>query len=105
MDDDAEIFRALAPLLRVRPELKEICQFGAQWASEHAAGEGAWAPFHIVTLGACLLDVGNRTGILLRTGDAVVLPHAGPHIVRALPTAGGPPTPTFTKPRFGNIQP
>jgi AraC family transcriptional activator of mtrCDE len=91
MDDEAEIFRELAPLLRVRPQLKEICQFGTQWVSEQASGERGWAPFHIVTLGACLLDVGDRTGILLKAGDAVVLPHAGPHVVRALPTAGGLP--------------
>jgi hypothetical protein len=27
----------LAPLLRVRPELQQVCRFGAQWTSEHAA--------------------------------------------------------------------
>ena len=86
---EAEVFSELAPLLRVRPELQQICCFGAQWASEHGTEEDGWAPFHIVTCGSCLLDVGDRTGIELRAGDAAVLPHGGPHTVRALPTADG----------------
>ena len=92
MYSEAEIFKELAPLLRVRPELRQICRFGAQWASEHESEAAGWAPFHIVTLGACLLDVGDRVGILLQAGDAAVLPHGGPHTVRALPTAAGATT-------------
>jgi AraC family transcriptional activator of mtrCDE len=92
MDNEAEIFRELAPLLRVRPELQQLCRFGAQWASEHAPEGGGWAPFHIVTLGACLLDAEGRSGILLKAGDVAVLPHGGPHTVRALPTAVGQPS-------------
>jgi hypothetical protein len=30
----------LAPLLRVRPELQQLCRFGAQWCSDHWAGAG-----------------------------------------------------------------
>lgn len=89
MQDEADIFRELAPLLRVRPELQQLCRFGAQWASEHEAEGKGWAPFHIVTLGGCLLDVGERVGILLEAGDVAVLPHGGRHTVRALPTAAG----------------
>jgi AraC family transcriptional activator of mtrCDE len=77
-------------MLRVRPELQAICRFGAQWASGHEAEGRRWAPFHIVTLGGCLLDVGDRIGIRLHAGDVAVLPHGTPHTVRALPTAGGP---------------
>jgi AraC family transcriptional regulator, activator of mtrCDE len=90
MHDEAEIFRELAPLLRVRPELKEICRFGAQWAAEQGPQAAGWAAFHIVTLGACLLDVGDQIGIPLKAGDAAVLPHGGPHNVRAWPTSVGP---------------
>jgi AraC family transcriptional activator of mtrCDE len=93
VSDEAEIFRELAPLLRVRPELKEICRFGAQWASEHGSQSGGWAPFHIVTFGACLLEVGDGIAIPLKAGDAAVLPHGGPHTVRALPGAAGPTAP------------
>jgi AraC-like DNA-binding protein len=54
MYDETDIFTELAPLLRVRPELKEICRFGAQWAAKHEPDGSGWAPFHIVTHGACL---------------------------------------------------
>ena len=89
MREEAEVFRGLAPLLRVRPELQHICRFGAQWASEHGPEAEGWAPFHIATLGACLLELGDRPGVVLKAGDAAVLPHGGPHVVRALPTATG----------------
>jgi AraC family transcriptional regulator, activator of mtrCDE len=92
MYDEGEVFREIAQLLRVRPELKDICRFGAQWAQDHAAEKQGWAPFHIVTLGGCLLDVGDRTGVLLKAGDAAILPHGSAHTVRALPTARGPLT-------------
>ena len=92
MYDEAEIFRELAPLLRVRPEIKDICRFGAQWASQHDAQARGWAAFHIVTFGGCLLDGGDRVGIPLKAGDAVILPHGGPHTVRARPTMPGPAT-------------
>lgn len=93
MNNEAEIFQGLAPLLQVRPELQQICRFGAQWVSEHGPEARGWAPFHIVTYGACLLDVGDQAGILLKAGDAAVLPHGGPHTVRALPMADGPAAP------------
>ncbi len=82
----------LALFLRVRPELREICRFGAQWSSPHGPEEAGWAPFHIVTSGSCLLDAGERHGIELRTGDVAVLPHGGPHTVRAAPGRSGPPS-------------
>jgi AraC family transcriptional activator of mtrCDE len=90
MYDAAEIFNELAPLLRVRPQLQQICRFGAQWSSQHEPEPEGWAPFHIVTCGSCLLDVGDRRGIALRAGDVAVLPRGGAHTVRALPTARGP---------------
>lgn len=89
MQNEAEIFRELAPLLRVRPELQQLCRFGAQWSSPHEAEARGWAPFHIVTHGACLLDAGDRTGLLLKAGDVAVLPHGGAHTIRAVPTAAG----------------
>jgi hypothetical protein len=70
--EQADVFRGLAPLLRVRRELEQIYRFGAQWASEQEPEAGGWAPFHIVTFGACLLEVGARAGIVLKAGDAAV---------------------------------
>lgn len=91
---ESEIFRELAPFLRVQPELQQICRFGAQWASGHGPEIVGWAPFHIVTHGACMLEVGEQAGIRLDAGDAAILPHGGPHTVRALPSASGPTGPT-----------
>ena len=88
MYEDADIFRELAPLLRVRPELQQLCEFGGQWESFHEAERERWAPFHIVTHGECLLDVGSELGIHLSAGDIAVLPHGGQHVVRAVATAG-----------------
>jgi AraC family transcriptional regulator, activator of mtrCDE len=47
---------AIAPLLRVRPEIQEICRFAARWEAEHQAEPLGWAQFHIVTKGRCFLE-------------------------------------------------
>ena len=87
---DVEAVSRLGSLLRVAPELQQICRFGAQWASPHPSEDTGWAPFHIVTSGCCVLDAGGCRGIVLREGDVAVLPHGSPHTVRAGPDAGGP---------------
>lgn len=86
----------LAPLLRVRPELQQVCQFGARWVSDHAADAGRSAPFHLVTDGACVVELGGiGRSIPLSAGDIVVLPHGTPHTVR------GPTTPAGAHGPFG----
>ncbi len=79
----SDVVTGLAPFLRVRPELQLICRFGAQWTVDHGPEEGEWAPFHIVTRGACRLDVLGAQYIL-QAGDVAVLPHGSPHILQAL---------------------
>jgi AraC family transcriptional regulator, activator of mtrCDE len=79
----ADIFAGLAPLLRVRPELQTLCNFGAKWAAPHDLEETGWAPFHVVTFGECQLDTYDRPGIVLKRGDIAVLPHGDRHIVKA----------------------
>ena len=100
MLEESDVFRGLAPLLRVRPELQQICRFGAQWASEHEPEPCGWAPFHIVTFGGCLLEVGDHGAIVLKEGDVAILPHGGPHVVRALPTATGQSSTVRVHPRL-----
>lgn len=100
MDEEAEIFKELVPLLRVQPVLEQLCQFGAQWASSHQPEPEGWAPFHIVTEGSCLLQVGEEAPVMLGAGDVAVLPHGGPHVVRALPSASGPGGALRSLPRF-----
>ncbi len=79
----SDIFTGLAPFLSVKPELQLVCRFGAQWTVQHDPEEASWAPFHIVTRGACLLQVGaNR--YVLEAGDVAVLPHGSPHLLQSL---------------------
>ena len=90
----ADALSNLAPLLRVRPELQSLCQFGAQWASSHPPEEDAWAPFHVVTNGACVLHVtGPGQSIPLQAGDVAVLPRGNAHVLHGAgtrPIAAGP---------------
>ena len=84
----------LAPLLRVRPELQYVCQFGAQWASDHAPESDGWAPFHIVTEGCCTLHLkAADRSVSLQAGDVALLPHGSAHVVHGPNTrfdASGP---------------
>ena len=83
----ADVLSALAPLLRVRPELESLCRFEAPWTSPHVREAQGWAPFHMVTAGSCVLDL-SGTLHALGTGDVALLPHGDAHVVRA-PTARG----------------
>lgn len=73
----------LAPLLRVRPVLDDLCRFGGDFASPHDAGGAGWAHFHIVTQGKCLIERMGYGPLLLEAGDVLLLPHGDPHVVRA----------------------
>src|ERR1700730_755343 len=85
---------SVASLLRVKPQLQQLCRFGAQWASEHAAETDRWAPFHLVTRGGCILQLGGQVrSIRLAAGDVVVLPHGTPHVVRGSTTPPDAPGP------------
>jgi hypothetical protein len=54
---------AMAPLLRVRPELQDLCRFALQWDTVHEAEPPGWAQFHIVTKGRCLLERHCQPGV------------------------------------------
>lgn len=88
-DRDGDALSALAPLLRVRPQLKTLCQFGAQWTLPHASEPAGWAPFHLVTSGTCVLDLVDTEPVVLNAGDVVLLPHGDAHVVRSPATARG----------------
>ncbi len=78
-----DVLSGLAPLLRVRPELQDVCRFGGAWSSPHDAEKRGWAYFHIVTRGRCALDRPGRGPMILETGDVLLLPHGDAHILRA----------------------
>lgn len=86
--DAPDPLSALAPLLRVRPELQAICRFGEQWSSQHETPEpSGWAAFHLVTAGACVLEMDAAGPTRLHAGDIAVLPHGDTHLLRDLPGA------------------
>jgi AraC family transcriptional activator of mtrCDE len=82
----------LGSLLRVRPELDDLCQLGGSWASPHDGAPPGWAYFHIVIRGCATVDRPGQDPVSLRLGDVLLLPHGDPHVIRA-PTAGGPAGP------------
>lgn len=79
--DAVDALSALAPLLRVRPELHNLCRFETPWASPHGQEALGWAPFHMVTVGSCVLDVGGDL-YQLEAGYVALLPHGQAHVVR-----------------------
>jgi AraC family transcriptional activator of mtrCDE len=86
----ADMLSGLAPLLRVRPELQQVCRFGAQWAADHAAEPGCWAPFHFVTHGSCIVELSDAgRSIVLSEGDVAVLRHGTRHALRGATTPPG----------------
>jgi hypothetical protein len=74
---------AIAPLLRVRPELQSVCRFASQWGVPHDAEPAGWAQFHIVTTGNCLLERSGGHPLRLEAGDVLLLPHGDAHVVRS----------------------
>lgn len=82
-DGAAELLRAMAPLLRIRPEIEDFCRFGGSWDSPHAPLGQGFAQFHIVTRGACIIDRPGREPITLAAGDILLLPHGDSHVVRS----------------------
>ena len=85
--------RAIAPLLRVRPELQAVCRFASQWDVPHDAEPAGWAQFHIVTTGNCLLERSGGHPLRLEAGDVLLLPHGDAHVVRSSARMRGPKSP------------
>jgi AraC family transcriptional regulator, activator of mtrCDE len=77
------LFSALAPLLKVRPVLDDLCRFGGAWEAPHAHSEDRSAYFHIVTRGTCCIENHESGVITLGAGDVLLLPHGAKHVVRS----------------------
>ena len=74
---------ALAPLLRVRPQLDDVCRLGGSWAAAHEAAPSGYAYFHIVSRGRATLYNPGGHAVDLGPGDILLLPHGNPHTVHA----------------------
>jgi AraC family transcriptional activator of mtrCDE len=81
MSGDRDALTALAPALRVRPELQDFCRFGGDWRAVHDPEERGWAAFHIVTQGHCLIERTGQPPVALKAGDVLLLPHGDGHVV------------------------
>jgi AraC family transcriptional activator of mtrCDE len=89
-DQTASVLENLVSLLRVRPQIQQLCEFGGSWISEHDVEVDRWAPFHIVTHGECIIEVEGLAPRRLQAGDVAVLPHGDRHRVRAARHEGEP---------------
>jgi AraC family transcriptional activator of mtrCDE len=87
----------IAPLLRVRPELQEVCRFASQWKTVHEAESPGWAQFHIVTKGRCRLELQGGKSFELEAGDLLLLPHGDAHVVRSVRRGRSPDVPIRTE--------
>src|SRR5258707_22354 len=79
----ADPLSAIAPLLRVRPEIQDICRFAARWEAEHQAEPLGWAQFNIVTRGRCFLEPISGAPLPLRAVHLLLLPHGVANVVGA----------------------
>jgi len=91
----------LAPLLRVRPELQEICRFGGDWEARRDTAQPGWAYFHIIVRGECLIDRPGHPTMRLEAGDILLLPHGGTHVARGRIESGQGSQPIATEYRNG----
>jgi hypothetical protein len=78
-----DLFDALAPVLRVKPVIKEFCWFGGAWRSARGTSGMGWAQFDIVARGVCSVVQRGMDTIQLAAGDILLLPHGDGHIVRS----------------------
>lgn len=69
----------LAPLLRVRPHLDDVCRFGGAWAAPHAPDPAGQAYFHLVTRGRATLRRPGGETLQVAAGDILLLPRGDAH--------------------------
>jgi AraC family transcriptional regulator, activator of mtrCDE len=81
LSDVRDPLTAIAPLLRVRPELQDLCRFGGDWRSPHDPETQGWAAFHVVTKGTCQVERPDQPPVALEAGDVLLLPHGDGHVV------------------------
>jgi AraC family transcriptional regulator, activator of mtrCDE len=81
MADLPDALSALAPVLRVRPELQDFCRFGGDWRSAHDPQAQGFAAFHIVARGTCQVERPDQPAVTLEPGDVLLLPQGDGHVV------------------------
>jgi AraC family transcriptional activator of mtrCDE len=98
MDTKAEdALSGLAPLLRVRPHLDDVCRFGGAWAAIHEPEPAGQAYFHIVTRGRAALQRLGHEPLHLAAGDILLLPRGDAHTMRHAGPNAQPPAPVAVR--------
>jgi AraC family transcriptional activator of mtrCDE len=82
-DQSIDAFEGIAPLLRARLIIDELCHFDSEWTQtkEHASAGYAW--FHIVLRGSCVLEQAREGLLTISAGDVLLLPHGNAHVIRS----------------------
>ncbi|MHB2211588.1 AraC family transcriptional regulator [Methylobacterium sp. CM6257] len=74
----------LAPLLRVRPHLDDVCRFGGSWAARHEPEPARQAYFHIVMRGHATLLRPEGEPLHVAAGDILLLPRGDAHTIHSV---------------------
>ena len=94
MDTKAkDVLSGLAPLLRVRPHLDDVCRFGGAWAAITEPEPAGQAYFHIVTRGRVTLQRPGSEPLHLAAGDILLLLRGDAHTMRDAGPNAQPPVP------------
>src|ERR1700743_532253 len=82
-DQPIDVFEAIAPLLRARLIIDELCHFDSEWTQtrEHALAGKEW--FHIVVRGSCVLEQVGGGLLTINARDVLLLPHGNAHVIRS----------------------
>jgi AraC family transcriptional activator of mtrCDE len=82
-DESVDLLSGLAPLIRVKPEIRSLCSLCSNWGCAHEIGHSDSAAFHIVISGSCEIGLAESArSIVLQGNDLAVLPHGSRHVVR-----------------------
>ncbi|NWE69127.1 cupin domain-containing protein, partial [Pseudomonas gingeri] len=73
----------LIVLAGVRGRLDLRCQLQGDWALDHEQESVGIAPYHIVLDGDCQVELPGGRAVRLQTGDILVLPGGGTHLLRS----------------------
>ncbi|WP_017904403.1 AraC family transcriptional regulator [Pseudomonas asplenii] len=92
----------LIGLADVRGSLDLRCRLQGDWALDHEQENAGIAPYHIVLAGECQVELPGGEKVRLGTGDILVLPDGGTHLLRS---EGRPVAPTATRVSQGGLLP
>lgn len=87
----------LAPLLRVRPHLEDVCRFGGAWAAPHEPEPARQAYFHIVTRGRATLRRPGGESLHVAAGDILLLPRGDAHTLHGAGALAQAPLPVTVR--------